>query len=64
MTKCLLATLAMLIATPAFAQGGVSLFKVISVKDEVTIGLNANELPPSAATMQARSRGRSRTRAR
>jgi len=44
MTKCLLAILVMLIATPVFAQGNVSLFKVISVKDEVTIGLNANEL--------------------
>ena len=44
MTKCLLAILAMLIATPVFAQSNVSLFKVISVKDEVTIGLNANEL--------------------
>ena len=44
MTKCLLATLAMLIAAPAFAQGNVSLFKVISVKDEVVIGLNAEEL--------------------
>jgi len=44
MTKCLLATLAMLIATPAFAQGNVSLFKVISVKDEVVIGLNADEM--------------------
>src|ERR1044071_9650124 len=44
MTKCLLATLAMLIAMPAFAQGNVSLFKVVSVKDEVVIGLNADEL--------------------
>ena len=44
MTKCLLATLAMLIAAPAFAQGQVILFKVISVKDEVVIGLNADEL--------------------
>jgi hypothetical protein len=44
MTKCLLATLAMLIAAPAFAQGNVSLFKVISVKDEVVIGLNTGEL--------------------
>jgi hypothetical protein len=44
MTKCLLATVAMLIATPAFAQGNVSLFKVISVSDEVTIGLNADEM--------------------
>jgi hypothetical protein len=45
MTKrYLLATLAMLIATPAFAQGNVNLFKVVSVKDEVVIGLNAAEL--------------------
>ena len=45
MTKrYLLATLALLVATPAFAQGNVSLFKVISVKDEVTIGLNADEM--------------------
>ncbi len=44
MTKCLLASRAMLIATPAFAQGNVSLFKVISVRDEVVIGLNAGEL--------------------
>ncbi len=43
MTKCLLATLALLIATPAFAQGNVSLFKIVSVKDEVVIGLNADE---------------------
>jgi len=42
--RCLLAVLAMLIASPAFAQGNVSLFKVISVKDEVVIGLNAGEL--------------------
>jgi hypothetical protein len=44
MTKCLLATLALLITTPAFAQGSVSLFKVVSSKDEVVIGLNAEEL--------------------
>lgn len=43
-SRSLLATLALLIATPAFAQGNVSLFKVISVKDEVVIGLNAEEL--------------------
>jgi len=50
MTKCLLATVAMLIAVPAFAQGNVSLFKVISVKDEVTIGLNAAEMSALGAT--------------
>jgi len=45
MTKrYLLATLALLVATPAFAQGNVSLFKVVTVKDEVVIGLNADEL--------------------
>ena len=42
--RCLLATLAMLIAAPAFAQGNVSLFKVVASKDEVGIGLNAEEL--------------------
>src|SRR3954454_8249421 len=42
--RCLLAILAMLIAAPAFAQGNVSLFKVVSVKDEVVIGLSPNEL--------------------
>jgi hypothetical protein len=41
----LLASAALLIAAPAFAQGqDVKLFKVISVKDEVMIGLNAEEL--------------------
>ena len=40
----LLAILAMLIAAPAFAQGNVSLFKVVSVKDEVVIGLSPEEL--------------------
>lgn len=44
MTKCLLAILALLTATPAFAQGNVSLFKVVTVKDELVIGLNADEL--------------------
>ena len=45
MTKrYLLATLALLVATPAFAQGNVSLFKVVSVKDEVVIGLSPEEL--------------------
>ena len=44
MTKrYLLAILAVLIAAPAFAQDNVSLFKVITVKDEVVIGLNATE---------------------
>src|SRR3954454_13717332 len=42
--RCLLAALAMLIAAPAFAQGNVSLFKVVSVKDEVVIGLSPEEL--------------------
>jgi len=42
--RCLLATLALLIAAPAFAQSNVSLFKIVSVKDEVVIGLNATEL--------------------
>jgi hypothetical protein len=45
MTKrYLLATLALLVAAPAFAQGNVSLFKVVTVKDEVVIGLTADEL--------------------
>ena len=42
--RCLLAILAMLIAAPAFAQANVSLFKVVSVKDEVVIGLSPEEL--------------------
>ena len=42
--RCLLAILVMLIAAPAFAQGNVSLFKVVSVKDEVVIGLSPEEL--------------------
>ena len=40
----LLAAAALLIAAPAFAQSPTSLFKVISVKDEIVIGLSADEL--------------------
>jgi hypothetical protein len=40
----LLAAVALLIATPTFAQSPTSLFKVVSVKDEVVIGLSADEL--------------------
>jgi hypothetical protein len=40
----LLAAVSLLIVTPAFAQSPTSLFKVISVKDEIVIGLSAAEL--------------------
>jgi len=64
MTKCLLATLALLIATPAFAQGNVSLFKVFSVKDEVVIGLSAEELSALGGNDAGQSRRRCMRRAR
>jgi hypothetical protein len=43
-TRTGLLAAAALIATPAFAQSPTSLFKVISVKDEIVIGLSADEL--------------------
>lgn len=49
--RSLLAAAALLIAAPAFAQTkATSLFKVVSVKDEVVIGLNADELAALGGT--------------
>ena len=42
---------AVFFATPAFAQGAApSLFKIVTVKDEITIGLNADELAALGGT--------------
>ncbi len=45
---------------PAWSQdkGGITLFKIITVKDEIVIGLSADELSKLAATTPARWRAR------
>jgi predicted secreted protein len=49
--RSLLAAAALLIAAPAFAQTkATSLFKIVSVKDEVVIGLSADELAALGGT--------------
>lgn len=48
-------------AQPASSE---SLFKIVTVKDEIVVGLNDAELGESAARMPARSPRRSHRRAR